>query len=272
MEAGSETKYPQAPLSEVIFGVTLEGGRFNDNNVLIDLVAAFRRKGFLDIELHQPLSNEKLEEFSFSKTFNPDVAGQVLYRCFDENRNHLIQIQNNKFLFNWIRNEGEDPANYPGFETVKSDFFCFLNLIEEEYGKYNNEKLSIEENIRYCELTYQDRVFWQEHVPELSDIDKIINHSLPTLFSNGESFSPNNEFANFTFDLTDKLNGHGLLSLNTSTSNKTGSQILNLQIPLRGSIEGFEDSEQWFDEAHQIQFQTFENLFTKETKERWQRK
>lgn len=272
MAEKTKVQYPAAPLSEVIFGLTFKNSLLSQNNLIFDLIAEFNKKGFNDIGLHPPLSNERLAGFQLKQDFDPSIAGQVLYRCYSHDNNWLLQIQNNKILLNWIRQDKQSFKDYPGYNKLKNYFITeILNQLEKIFNEVNKKELLINENLDYCELTYQDRIVWEEYLSSFSEIDQFFeSHKLPNIISNDYSIRPSNETESFTYDLDSELNGHGIINLSTNT-NSENKQIIIFQCSLRGDIEGFENYENWFDKAREIQYQTFESFFNKQMLNSWKK-
>jgi len=247
-------KYSKAPISEVIIGVT-----YKNNKIPIDffLKNALFSEEFPTTELVQPLFLEMLNGFQVRQNYDTN-SGPFLVRKWSNDSKWLLQIQANMIFLNWIRLDTEPVGTYCGFPFISDKFFSIIATLEDVM------KIQLHNDITLCDLTYHDRVKWQSEISDLSEIAKIMNINTPPKFS---EHGYNNIFSRYTFhDFI--LNGFGLININTDTAND-GEQIIKIESNLRGKCAINGDIQAWFEQAHTKQINIFEQLFTKEIKEKW---
>ena len=246
--------YKYAPVSEVIFGASFK-------NQIIDLNSVFElrqifKKEFPIVELQNPLSDVFLKENKLVNQVDVDKVGPFRLRLRSEKSTWLIQIQFNKFYLNWIRKDSDEVGNYPGYSDIKTKFKEYLKL----YLRYS---ITDNRDLTYFELTYHDRLKWQEYIDSLSELDKILNISAPNI----QTERPfNNVLNKYTYHIP-SLEGYGVLNLNTNSSLEN-QQILKFEKQLRGS-DSFTNLDKWFDKAHEKQLDAFNNTFKESILESW---
>lgn len=247
-------KYSKAPISEVIMGIV-----YNTPKIPVDFILknALFCEDFPDIEIVPPLSIETLKDF---KVIIDNNSCPLLVRRWSSDKKWLFQIQANMIFLNWIRLDNEPVGTYGGFSSIKSRFQAILASLE------NITKIDFHSNILLCELTYYDRVKWQPLISDLSEIEKIMYIKTPPKFSEQ---GYNNIFSRYTFH-DSELNGFGFININTDTDIlNNGEQVIKLESVLKGSCSENNNFENWFEKAHTKQFNIFENIFTREMKEKW---
>jgi uncharacterized protein (TIGR04255 family) len=82
-------------------------------------------------------------------------------------QNRLIQLQDDKFYFNWRRMQEDE--TYPRYKTIIEDFKKYLSIFEkfleeENLGSVNPER---------CELTYINHILKGEGWESVSDVNNI---------------------------------------------------------------------------------------------------
>ena len=246
--------YKNAPISEVIMGIA-----YKKNKIPVDLLLknALLSEEFPTIELVQPLFLETLRGFQIQIDFDP-ISGPYLVRKWSNNSKWLLQIQENMLYLSWIRLDTEPVGTYVGFSSVKEKYISIISTLEE------NMRVHLRSDIALCDLTYHDRVKWQPEISDLSEMTKIMNINTPPKFS---EHGYNNIFSRYTFH-DFELNGYGLININTDTAND-GEQLIKVETNLRGKCAINGDIETWFEQAHTKQINIFQQLFTKEMKEKW---
>lgn len=253
----SDDNYSKAPLSEVIFGITLKQPILEKNGYIFELINTFK-KNYPVVECILPIADEILTNFSLAADINYKLTGPILYRLNSTDFHWLVQLQFNKFFFNWIRKDADFVGNYPGFTKIYSKF--------SDIEKQIQTKVNCVLPVKFYELTYQDRIFWQEHITDLSEIDKILRIKLPIVKTTNLKYSPNNIFSKYTIPI-DKINGFGLVSIDTATS-KDNKQVISFQCTLRGYKEDL-FTDDWYKIAHDIQIDLFKDLFNENLLKSW---
>ena len=220
----------------------------------------FKLNNYLDnypiVEYLPTLPDETISDGKIIQKLNIESTGALLYRRRTADRKNLVQLQGNKFYFNWIRTDEEPVGLYSGFE---SNFIVFKDTIA-----YFNKVLNrnIFDGVESYELTYQDRFSIKEYIDDLEKISNYINIQPICLshISTLNSFNYNESY------LINELNGDGRLSLSTIFNDLTNEQLLVFQSVIRGKFDNFDD---WFDKAHLKQNEIFEIIFSEELKSKW---
>ncbi len=249
-------KYTKAPVSEVIFGVTFNEERLSLRG-LFDAQQALSDQ-YPRVEIRPPLVDEVMSEFQINQEISPERSGTVLIRLRSEDNKWLCQIQANKVYLNWIRLDPEPVGNYPGYTTVYRKFLDTLDALSLGLPDITSD------SVKYYDLSYHDRFEWQDYIDSLSDAHKIMRLKPPEI-ETPEGF--NNLFSRYTYRCN-PLGGYGIFSLNTATA-VTGKQVLQLESNLRGIIPD-RLGDDWFSEAHRVQYDHFSRIFTPEILKRWE--
>jgi uncharacterized protein (TIGR04255 family) len=84
-----------------------------------------------------------------------------------DEQNRLIQLQDDKFYFNWRRMQEGEP--YPRYETIIEDFKKYLSVFEKFLEAANLGSVNPEQ----CELTYINHIPKGEGWETVSDVIKI---------------------------------------------------------------------------------------------------
>jgi len=243
-----------APVSELVFGLTLKE-KIPDSEI-IQIVNYFL-EAYPLFEIAPPIANEWMNGFQVVPEFDISTSGQVLYRLRSSDRRFLVQLQNNKIFFNWIRDDLEPVGNYPGFSKLYGIFSSVLRNAEEISG------MAFRDITKYYEVTYHDRLFWQEIIGTISNIDQIMNVNLPSIpLIEGL----NNIFSNFTYH-NPRIGGYGSIAINTSTA-IDGKQLLRFESMIRGYVNEI-SMDEWFKLGHDFQNGIFESSFKQSILERW---
>lgn len=249
-----KNKFSKAPVSEVIIGVTFSSGILQ-LPLLFD-VSRVLKKDYPIYELKSPLANQYLEGFRIVTEMNDSHSGPFRIFQRSESRDFLIQIQSNKVYLNWVRKDEESVGNYPGYNAIKTKFDLLLQKVKKIVPHKNFD-------IDYLDLTYQNRFEWKTYIERLSDIDKIMNLSAPSVVKEN---ALNYLKSEYTY-LSPKLNGYGQIQVSSSTT-LNDNQILKFQSTLRGNNKD-DDQSDWYENAHQDQINLFESIFKEEILESW---
>jgi uncharacterized protein (TIGR04255 family) len=246
-------KYSKAPVSEVILGIT-----YKVNKIPVDKlfqISSMFSEEFPIVEICPPLLFEELFGFRLQPMVADIGAGPFLVRRRTNDAKWLLQIQSNKIYLNWIRKDDEPVGAYVGFSKVKERFDVIIEKISEVEDAKTDHLL--------YELSYHDRVEWQDIISDISEINAVINVKSPPKFF-PEGF--NNVFSRYTYPASD-IGGYGFLGINTDTS-VSQKQVIRVESNLRG-IFPQKTFDEWMDIAHQKQLLIFENCFNEKTKDSW---
>jgi len=245
--------YSKAPVSEVILGIT-----YAVNKIPVDklfLINSIFSTEYAIVEIHPPLVLEELNGFRLQPMFADIGAGPFLVRRRTGDTKWLLQIQSNKIYLNWIRKDDEPVGAYPGFLKIKDVFTGILAKISEVVDVKTDHSL--------YELTYHDRVEWQDIISDLSEINTIMNVASPPKFSE-EGY--NNLFSRYTY-YDSVIGGYGFLGINTDTSIEQ-KQVIRVESNLRGIIRQ-KTFDEWMTIAHQKQHLIFESCFNEKLRNLW---
>ena len=248
-------RYPKAPVSEVIFGVTFSEERLSIGD-LFDAQQMLSGE-YPRVEIRPPLVDEWMSGFQITQELTPERAGTVLIRLRSDDGNWMCQIQSNKVYLNWIRPDDVAVGNYPGYTVIYCKFGEVLNALGLGFPDITSD------SVKYYDLSYHDRLEWQEYIDSLSDTYKIMRFKPPEI-ETPEGL--NNSFSRYTYNYG-SLGGYGIFAVNTATA-PTGNQVLQLESTLRG-ITPHQSSDAWFDKAHVVQYDHFSRIFTPEILEQW---
>jgi uncharacterized protein (TIGR04255 family) len=246
-------KYSKAPVSEVILGITY-GANIMTVDKLIQISYMFAME-FPNVEICPPLVLEELNGFRLQTMVADMGAGPFLVRRRTGDAKWLLQMQSNRIYLNWIRKDDEPVGEYAGFSKIKGYFDAIFNKISGVADVKTNHAL--------YELSYHDRIEWQDIISDISEINTIMNVASPPKFSE-ESY--NNLFSRYTYPASD-IGGYGLLGINTDTS-VSQKQVIRFESNLRGIIP-HKTFDEWIALAHQKQLSIFENCFNEKLKDSW---
>ena len=251
----TKPKYSRAPVSEVIIGVTFDAADLDLSKIF---AAQHNLSGTMPImEIQPALPDGSLDEFSLNTEIDPSKTGPFRLRLRSEDRKWLYQIQQNKLYVNWIRHDTEEVGHYVGFNSVLDRFLSLCESMEV------TESSLVQPHVKYFDITYHDRIEWQDHIESISNLSSIINSEPPRIeLPSGI----NNIFSKFTYHLPD-LGAYGILSINSATSIKA-TQLLKIENSTRGVLADSTFRE-WIDTAHSFQLRSFEQLFTEEVLKKW---
>ena len=249
------TRYPKAPVSEVIFGVTFSEARLSER----DLFGAQQALSdeYPKIEIRPPLADEAMSGFQITHELNPQTT-PILIRLRSEDGGWMCQVQANKVYLNWIRPDDKPVGNYPGYAAVYSRFGEVLDALGFLSAGFSDD------TVKYYDLGYHHRLEWQEHIANLGEAHKIMRLKPPEITTPG---GLNSIFSRYTFTC-DPLGGYGILSVNSATT-ATGKQVLMFESTLRG-ITPHRSSDAWFTEARTVQAGNFTRLFRPEILAQWE--
>ena len=248
-------RYPKAPVSEVIFGVTFSRERLTIRD-LFDAQQALSGE-YPRVEIRPPLVDETMSGFQITQEVNPENMGPVLIRLRSDDDNWMCQIQVNKVYLNWIRPDHEPVGNYPGYTAIYRKFRVALDALSLSSADFTTD------SVKYYDLSYHDRIEWQEHIASLSDAHKIMRIKPPEIKT---PYGLNNLVSRYTYRY-DPLGGYGIFAVNTAPDAR-GKQVLRIESILRG-LNPHQSSDAWFDKAHMVQYDHFSRIFTPEILEQW---
>jgi len=149
-------------------------------------------------------------------------------------------------------------GNYVGFSRVFQKFQALCKAIGIDL-----KKLTANFAVKHFDVTYHDRIEWQNFAESISELSSIVHFGLPKI---NVPVGFNNVFSKYTYQLPN-LGGYGLLTINTDTSQEN-TQLLKIKNITQGFLPDISFQE-WAERANAIQVEYFEDLFTQETLSKW---
>lgn len=158
---------------------------------------------------------------------------------------HLIQIQEDRFLFNWKRTEDED--NYPSYERVIEPFDRYF----AEFMKFLVAEGVGQPTYRQFELTYVNFIGSLNELVKVGETGVLVDHIRD---ASRDRFLPLPEGFNWTtaYSLPDNA-GRLRLAAHTALRQPGGERIVRLDLTARGiPADSAETGRRpWFDMAHE---------------------
>lgn len=177
----------------------------------------------------------------------------------------LMQLQKNRFLFNWRKRD----TSYPRFQNVYEDFSKYFGQFQEFVTEYNLGEIKI---LSY-ELTYIDALLKGEGWDNLDDINTIIPHMtwgrvMRNVLPPTENIAWQREF-----HLPDEL-GALVIKLQSGFRRPDEHPLLRLEFSARGPLAKQSTSrmQPWFDSAHKWINHVFKKMIADDVqKSIWER-
>jgi uncharacterized protein (TIGR04255 family) len=263
--------YDNPPVAETFFSVA-----FSDLEKWsiphFGLYWSFIRAEYPRFEVRPPLANQ-METFGESMQPSADMLQlltQPPVRCWyvHQMENRLIQVQNDRFIFNWRK---MDPAEaYPRYEKALRGAF------EGEWERFKNflqsESIRMPE-VEQCEISYIN------HIPNSGDWSAY--ESLVKALSVWPGSDPESEFLptpeDVTFNARYRLPGSQSrlhVQLQPAVRNIDGKKLLQLTLTVRGRPSSSETSEMlsWFDLGREWIVRGFTDFTSEEMHNVWKRR
>ncbi|ELS32513.1 MULTISPECIES: TIGR04255 family protein [Pseudanabaena] len=243
-------KFAKSPLTEVICGVEFNATEFS--SVHFGLYWQTIRNKFPN----PPLDRPPIGTIEFLSIL-PNLR-RVWFES--EDRRQLIQLQANRFHYNWRRQDEED--QYPHFQEIYPRF-------AQEWQDFQDWWISTESSplqpIRY-ELSYINQIDQAFGWNSVSDHQKIFKF----LANRFDDLSLKTRVFDFNLELELKEN-NGKLSVRLHQGVKPNDNLPVIILELTASTIGINatDSQTWFDLAHKSTVETFLSLVTDEIKKEW---
>jgi uncharacterized protein (TIGR04255 family) len=225
-----------------------------------ELYDVLKEEGFDDVQQHAPVS--KINALPEAMLRFGSDSELDRYWFIHNNKHSLIQIQKDRFWYNWRKTEENPKEDYPRYEEVIKRYRDYYAIISNTFSKFGQDVMKPE----MLELTYINVIELEDD--NLAEVDNVFNNitlsnNIPNL-SNAKSLSTSTVYA------VSKLSSN--LYINTQTVRKaTGGNKLAIrfELALRGQLEEDMDEMVWFDTAHEVIVSTFANLTSKEMHIKW---
>lgn len=243
----SKFRLKNAPIVEVVIGAQFDGTPFDPN---------FIHSFYNEIENLYPLISHQLP---LPSVFQQQEETKIVHNSssnsrnffISANQNKLIQLQSNKLLFNWRKNDSQD---YPHFSIVLEEFIKIFKSI--------NKKRNLNHLINQLEVTYLDHIYLEDF-----DID---------------SFNPNTIFNIIKYDkkiidlentirfLNQELKASITVGIKSSYNNSNTSKKLWVVETICRGFRSDISIKAWLDMAHSELLTVFQEIFTDKAKNKWQ--
>ncbi|MBD2394601.1 TIGR04255 family protein [Cyanobacterium aponinum FACHB-4101] len=243
----TKAHFDKSPLAEVIFGVEFNAESFS--TIHFGLYWQEIKEKFTQYPLDRPpIGNNQLISLL------PSLR-RVWFES--EDKKELIQLQENRFYYNWRKQNQE----YPHFEQIYPLFFAEWERFTHWWFKTEEKEL---QPIRY-QMSYVNQIEADLGWHGVEDSTNIFSF----LESNWSSFTlkPNVFNSNLEFILPEEK---GVISVTVNQGIKppNNTQVLTLNLT---TISQNTDTEinTWFKLAHQSTVEVFLSLISQETKNLW---
>ena len=194
-------------------------------------------------------------------------AGGVV-RCWfhHESKTKLIQVQQDRFLYNWQKPNTYE--TYPHHESIQPEFaemwqkFCqFLEANEIGVPMINQ-----------CEITYINHLERGREWQKLSDLPNIIN-CWSNLSGNLLNVEPDLVAIQTSYSMPD-IEGKLIIQIQPAFDHESAKEILLLRLTASGKPTSFEAADllSWFEAGRKCVVQSFVDLTSQEMHEFWGRK
>jgi uncharacterized protein (TIGR04255 family) len=219
-------------------------------------------------EVKPPLGQVK-EELRSSSLKRPEIefVFEPVVRCWflDKKGNQLIQVQNDRFIYNWQKVDGSEA--YPLYETVASKF----ETEWERFLAFLAEQEMEGPEINQCEVTYINHVEYEKGWKSFGELNQVVaswsgKHSgnfLPT---------PEKVSISVSYLLPDHL-GRLHISVNPVIRARDAKEVLQLSLTARGAPAGNDKESmlKWFDSGRKWVVEGFTDFTTPEMHHLWRR-
>jgi len=261
--------YDNPPVTEVVFGIQfnrLENLKAPHTGILWEKLD---RNKYPECKEMPPIVHT-IESFELIPSQTPSVTIEAfgnppLPRLFfiNEIKNHLIQVQQDRFHQNWRRLKSDD--KYPRYVTLYPKFTESWELFKSFVKELN---LGIVKPDQY-ELTYVNHIPRGEGWVNLSDVEKVFPEFQCKV---GDRFLAEPESISWR-KVYRMPNDSGRLhaSLRLAVSKESNDRLMVLDLTARGFIPDKMDA--WFDMAHEWIVKGFSSLTGKSIQDSvWKRK
>ena len=267
----NELEFARPPVDEVVLSVLFKSLDKLLAPHLGTIWQEFKKEGFLEV-VEQPPVMPTIENLSPSdqepelQLSNVPSFSRIWF--IHEQQYHIIQVQRDRFTFNWRKLEPDQ--RYPGFSSIFEKFTKFYCLFGRIIESLNIGKLG---TLQY-ELTYIDHLMHGAGWDTLIDVGKIYNPFSVSQSSNSFWTNAESVFLRTSFPV-ENLNGrlHVAISHRLRLSDK--KQTLQTDFTMRGFPHNseFDEMTKWFRSSHSTIRDKFKCMFTEEIQTTiWERK
>lgn len=245
-------KYKNAPLQELVCGVRIPKGILNIN--LISTIYNEFKNFFPTIEEVAPLDDDILPPILHGSLYKERESKPtyVRYWLVSQNQNKLIQLQDGAIYCNWRKVTKSEL--YPKYNEVFRDLNNVIEFI----------KVLVNSNIPILatELSYLNHIFPNQISMNPGRLDHMVN------FCTFSNFFENVNAYKIKLNVPlEKLFGIYFLEINTNKLIRTKDDLIIWNHGIKGTkFENTVNLTTWFDQAHQIINERFDEITTLEFK------
>ena len=246
-----------SPLNEVVFGIKFDPKRFNPVNYGLYYNEIKKRFPHASGKVPIPSGQDRINQLNFEQ-----LLPRVWYES--EDRKKLIQIQSDRFHYNWRKNVEID-EEYPRFSKLKPEFLNEWNIFQ---SWTEENKKTINYDVVGLELSYinyiDESLGWGKN-SALSDLFKLIDYS---------SLSSELDVKTHTFRISfghEGFEGDIVFSLKEGVRKQDKNPILIFELSaFLNEYKAQPSIEDWFSEAHERLVNVFSIVLTDKVKNNWQ--
>ena len=221
-------------------------------------------------EIQPPLSHI-IERFGREEIRPPGVEVNIApapeVRCWflNQSENRLIQIQKDRFIYNWKKMS--DNEEYPRYDNIKTSFI-------KEWNKFCNflKRDNFDEPVvNQCEIIYVNHFEKGKGWKSYGELHKIFTY-WSEVSSSG--FLPEPEMVSFTVRyVMPERKGRLYMFVQPGIRRKDAKEVLQLQVIARGRPDSsrIDDILRWFDMGHEWIVQGFTDFTTEYMHQLWGR-
>ena len=173
----------------------------------------------------------------------------------DSKQDALIQLQSNRFYFNW--REGPNRSRYTSYTDIYPKFVEYWKRFLQFLRDYRLPQPPILQ----CELTYINHIPTSAGWSSMADVGRVITPLAWNGGSTGFLGTPKTVAWNVTFDLPDSK-GNLTVKMQPAYRGQERELILVLELAAVGAASDASDQglESWFETAHQSIVKGFEDM------------
>ncbi len=222
-------------------------------------------------QIKPPLSPvvEQFEGLKFSpQPLGVEFSHEPEVRCWliDQRENHLVQIQKDRFHYNWKKATGLEV--YPQYDTCKPRFAREW----ERFSQFLTDEKLGQAEITQCEVTYVNHLDMGQGWSSYSELDKVFT-GLSSLSDRKLLREPEHLSLNYVYVIPGKK-GRLYIDVRPGIRREDGTQIIQLHITARGkpASNQLDDLLQWLDLGHEWIVNGFTDITTQYMHTIWGRK
>lgn len=241
-------KFKNAPINELVFGVHFDELDVDDNYKFLFYESI--KDEYPSVTENPPLNSiiEKKDKLNYNiplKGFN------TRHFFINKDNDKLIQLQKNRFLFNWRKTENMD--NYPHFNNVYKDFDILFGMLENKLNKALD--------IKQLEVTYYDHIYLESFELKNYDLSKIFS-----FWNSSEQFNQ----INLSYSIfKEEINGNLNIDIKSANRKDDNKKLIVLNSTCRGMFLNNQSFKEWFDVSHNILLEYFFTNITEKAKTIW---